>query len=42
MIGRNNKYAISSMETELFDVEPGDTFDTIFHKVRQKAGHEEV
>ena len=40
--GVHNKYAISSMETELFDVEPGDTFDTIFHKVRQKAGHEEV
>ena len=40
--GIHNKYAISSMETELFDVEPGDTFDTIFHKVRQKAGHEEV
>ena len=40
MIGRNNKFAISSMETELFDLEPGDTFDTIFHKVRKKAGHE--
>lgn len=36
----HNKFAISSMETELFDLEPGDTFDTIFHKVRKKAGHE--
>lgn len=36
----NNKFAISSMETELFDVEDGDTFDTIFHKVRRTAGHE--
>lgn len=36
----NNKYAISSMETELYDIEPNDTFDTIFHKVRQRAGHE--
>ena len=36
----NNKYAISSMETELFDLEPGDTFDDVFHKVRHKAGHE--
>lgn len=36
----HNKYAISSMETELFGIESGDTFDSIFHKVRQKAGHE--
>lgn len=38
--GVHNRYAISSMETELFDVEDGDTFDTIFHKVRRTAGHE--
>lgn len=36
----HNKYAISSMETELFNIESGDTLDSIFHKVRQKAGHE--
>lgn len=36
----HNKYAISSMETELFDIKSEDTFDSIFHKVRQKAGHE--
>lgn len=36
----HNKYAISSMETELFDIESRDTLDSIFHKVRQKAGHE--
>lgn len=36
----HNKYAISSMETELFDIESEDTLDSIFHKVRQKAGHE--
>lgn len=37
----NNKYAVSSMETEnIFDLKPDDTVDTIFHKIRVVAGHE--
>ena len=37
----DNTYAISSMETEkIFKVEPNDTVDTIFHKIRVAAGHE--
>ena len=37
----DNTYAISSMETEkIFDIQPEDTLDTMFHKIRQAAGHE--
>ena len=40
MIG-NNKFAISSMETEkIFDIQPGDTVDTMFKRVRKEAGHD--
>ena len=41
MTGRNNTYVISSMETEkIFKVEPNDTVDTIFHKIRVVTEHE--
>lgn len=36
----NNKFAISSMETEkIFNIQPNDTFDTMFNKVRKAAGY---
>lgn len=35
----NSKYSISSMETEkIFDVQPEDTFDTMFTRIRTEAG----
>ena len=36
MIGRNKKFAISSMETEMFD--ELDTFDDMFKAVRKMRG----
>lgn len=36
----HNKFAISSMETTMYNLEDTDTFDTMFHKVRHYAGHE--
>lgn len=41
MIGKDNTYAISSMETEkIFPIQPGDTLDSMFKTVRKAAGHE--
>lgn len=37
----NNRFAISSMETEkIFDIQPEDTVDTMFKRVRKEAGHD--
>ena len=41
MIGKNNQYAVSSMETEnIFDIKETDTVDTIFHHIRHIVGFE--
>ena len=43
MIGKDNTYAISSMETEnIFPIKETDTFDTMFKHIRKVAGHEKA